>query len=114
MRRAGKLDDNHRDVVNVLEARGHKVLSLASLGNGAPDLLVGARRPTVRYVGGRPVPDYDRVLMCLEVKAWRNQRGDLKKLTPAEEQFHRQWKGWPVHVVGSADDALRVVEGLES
>lgn len=110
MRRAAKIDDGHRDVVKMLEARGHKVLSLASLGNGAPDLLVGARRPTTRFIGGKALPDFDRVLLCLEVKGWRNQRGDLRHLTPREEDFHRQWKGWPVFVVGSPEDALRVVE----
>lgn len=111
MRRAAKLDNNHRDVVAILEARGHLVRSLAGLGDGAPDLLVGAKRRTMRYVGGRPVPDFDRVLVCLEVKRARNLRGELEPLTPLEEKFHTKWRGWPVFVVGSPEQAVAAVEG---
>lgn len=111
MRRAARLDDNHRTIADGLEARGHQVRSLAGVGDGVPDLLVGARRPTVRYLYGRPMRDFDRVLMVLEIKRTRNLRGDLEPLTPLEEKFHRKWKGWPCFVVGSLDQAIAVVEG---
>jgi hypothetical protein len=110
--RANKLDSNHREIVEGLEARGHLVRSTAGLKDGFPDLLVGARRPTVRYVGGKPLPDFDRVLMALEIKKPRNKRGDLEPLTEAEAKFHHQWKGFAVYVVGDLSQALRVVEGL--
>lgn len=108
--RAARLDSNHTVIVEGLEARGHLVRSTAGLGGGFPDLLVGARRPTVRFLGGVPTPDFDRVLVALEVKAQRNKRGDLEPLTEAEAKFHRMWRGWEVHVVGSLEQAVAVVE----
>ena len=41
MRRAAKIDANHGDIVEALRGIGCSVLSLAPLGKGAPDLLVG-------------------------------------------------------------------------
>jgi hypothetical protein len=40
-RRAARIDDNQRDIVTALERAGCTVQSLASLGEGVPDLLVG-------------------------------------------------------------------------
>lgn len=111
MRRAGKLDSNQKAIQGALEARGHQTLSLASLGSGAPDLLVGAKRPTTRFINGTPFQDFDRVILALEIKSERNQRGELHKLTPLEQQFHQKWKGWPIAIVGSVEEAIRVVEG---
>ena len=44
-RRASRLDDNHGEIVTALRSvSGVSVSSLAGLGDGVPDLLVGARR----------------------------------------------------------------------
>ena len=41
MRRAAKIDANQAAVVKALRAAGYTVTSLAQLGKGVPDLLVG-------------------------------------------------------------------------
>ena len=38
-----KIDDNHGAIVSALKAEGLSVQSLAGIGGGVPDLLVGAR-----------------------------------------------------------------------
>lgn len=93
--RAAKIDRNQTEIVAVLRARGHRVQSLAKVGDGCPDLLVGTRR---------------RSLVVLEVKDWRNQRGDPKPLTPKEKDWFAEWLGWPVYVVSTAEEAICAVE----
>jgi len=87
--RARKVDDNQRAVVKALEAHGCRVQSLASVGNGCPDLVVGYR--------GR--------LYLLEVK---NRDGRGLGLTEAEAAWHQRWAGM-VAVVDGIDQALLAV-----
>lgn len=83
MHRHGRVDSNHADIREALRAAGWRVLSLADLGGGVPDLLV--------YRTGQP-------LRLVEVKA----RGGV--VTPAQEQFMAD--GWPVTIVRSVEDVL--------
>ena len=46
MRKRAKLDVNHLEIVATLRKCGASVVSLASLGDGVPDLLVGYRGKT--------------------------------------------------------------------
>lgn len=94
MRRAAKVDENQAEIVSALRARGYGVLSLAALGNGAPDLLVCS--PSVRYA-----------MWLLEVKDG-NKPPSRRKLTPDQEKFHEWWPG-EIHVVKSVDEALAAV-----
>lgn len=91
MRRAAKVDDNQREIVLALRAAGCSVLSLASIGRGAPDLLVG--RGNANY--------------ALEVKDGKKSPSK-RKLTPDEEAFHSGWRGHLV-VVENVEDALKAV-----
>ena len=86
MRRRAKVDSNQEDVVEALRARGYLVLSLASVGGGVPDLLV--LEPSGRRLG------------LVEVK---REKG---KLTGDQEQFIAQ--GWPVTIIRSVEDALKL------
>lgn len=91
MRRAANLDRNHADIVNALEAIGAKVQSLAPMGRGIPDLLVG----------------YHQVNVILEVK----NEGDppsRQVLTAAEQKWHATWPG-QVSVVYTPQQAQQVV-----
>jgi hypothetical protein len=92
MRHYAKLDSNHHAVKAYLELHGARVQSLASLGHGVPDLLVG-------YKGRN---------YLLEVKD-----GSLppsrQYLTPDELEWHARWEGH-VAVVNSPDVALAVVQ----
>ncbi len=91
MRRAAKVDENHGAVVDALRKVGAAVLSLAPLGNGAPDLLVYFRR---KYT-------------LLEVKDGAKS-ASRRKLTPDEEEFHRNWPD-PIWIVESPMAALRAI-----
>lgn len=108
--RAAKTDANQTAIVEALRARGHRVQSLAGVGKGVPDLLVGARVLTTKYTDGKPMPNLEFNLMLLELKVARNKRGDLEPLNALEAKWHRAWKDWPVYVVGSVEEAIRVVE----
>lgn len=102
MRRAAKVDATQAAIVTALRAAGCKVLSLAALGNGAPDLMV--------YL---PIPDrveasfhwglFGRQILLLECK---NPKGRGTSLTPDQVKFHAEW---PVTVVTTPEEALRAV-----
>jgi len=87
VRRAAKIDANQRQIVAALRAVGASVRSLAAIGEGCPDLLVGYR--SRNYL--------------LEVK-----RDAKAKLTPEQELFFQSWRG-PVYRVNSVDEALAVI-----
>lgn len=95
MRRAAKVDANHDQVVSALRAAGARVLSLAAVGGGVPDLLVG--------FGFR--------FYALEIKD-----GSLppsrRRLTPDQEEWHREWADYPVVVVHSPEEALHAIGAI--
>ena len=91
MRRAAKVDDNHAEIVRALSDVGCSVLSLAAVGMGAPDVLVGVR--------GR--------CFLLEIKDG-DKSPSRRKLTEDQQTFHAGWRGH-LAIVESVDDALRVV-----
>lgn len=76
MKRAAKVDGNHREIVEAFEALGCTVLSLAPMGRGVPDLLVGCglRNFLVEVKDGSLVPS-------------------ARKLTPDEHRFQKEWRG---------------------
>lgn len=103
MRRAPRLDANQPEIVRALRAAGCSVQSLAALGDGVPDLLVG-------WLGRN---------YLLEVKD-----GSLppsrRRLTDDEERWHVQWigdwdeerrcfQGGQVCVVETVEDAFRAI-----
>ena len=83
---SGKVDANQREIVDALRKCGISVQSLASIGDGCPDLLAA---------------DFQRVWV-IEVK------GPKGSLRPEQEAWINAWRG-TVHVVRSVDDALRLV-----
>jgi hypothetical protein len=84
--RAAKIDLNQPAIVDALRKVGVSVVSLASVGNGIPDLLAAK---------------HDKVWL-IEVK------GPKGKLTFAQKKFVLEWPG-VVHIVRSVDEALRLV-----
>jgi Holliday junction resolvase len=92
MRRSAKVDANQTEIVQALRKAGATVQSLAATGCGVPDLLVG--------FGG--------ATYLLEVKDGSKPLS-ARKLTPDQVEWHANWKGGPLVVVESAEQALSVV-----
>jgi hypothetical protein len=89
-----RIDDNQHSIVAALRAHGAFVQSLANIGMGCPDLLVGWR--------GR--------WLLVEVKdGSRTPSG--RRLTPAEAKWHDVAGSHRlrVHVVTSVDEAIEVL-----
>ncbi len=106
-RHARKIDDNQTEIVKALRSRGHLVQSLAAVGGGVPDLLVGAYRPTKIAIS----LETPGIFVLLEVKDGR-KAPSARKLNALEIAWHKAYAGWPVFVVECAEDAIVAVEGL--
>jgi hypothetical protein len=92
MRVAAKIDANQEQVVLALRAVGASVQTLASVGKGVPDLLVG----------------YQGKTLLLEVKDGRKPPS-ARKLTEDQLKWHGAWRGGPLGVVDGPDAALRML-----
>ena len=97
MRRAAKIDSNQPEIVAALRAAGASVQPLHAVGEGVPDLLVGIRGKTC----------------LLEVKDGAKPPS-ARRLTPAQIEWHAAWRGSPVAVVCTAEEALALIHGLAS
>lgn len=87
----GRIDRNHREIVAALRGVGASVQSLADLGKGTPDLLVGFRgRNWLFEVKDESLPPSKR------------------RLTPDERKWHDSWKGL-VQVISSPETALKIL-----
>ena len=91
MRRAARVDDNQAEIVAALRAAGCSVTSLASIGKGCPDIVVG--RSGVNYL--------------LEIKDGKKPPSK-RRLTPDEQSWQEAWRG-QVAVVNSVEDAFMVM-----
>lgn len=96
MRRAAKVDANQAEIAAALRTVGATVQSLAAVGNGVPDLLVGFRRATY----------------LLEVKDGKKPPS-ARELTTDQIAWHLEWNGGPCVVVNSVCEALAAV-GVEA
>lgn len=83
---AGRVDANHTQIVAALRKAGVRVLSLASVGAGCPDLLCSFRHCNV----------------LLEIKV------PGEKLNKVQEEFHATWPG-ALKVVTTPEEAIAAV-----
>jgi Holliday junction resolvase len=90
--RAAKIDANHVQVVEALRAAGATVQSLAGVGKGVPDLLVGYRQTT----------------LLMEVKDGHKSPSQ-RKLTEDQLKWHGAWNGGTLAVVDGPEAALRAL-----
>lgn len=95
MRRAAKIDANQTAIVSALQAAGASVQSLAAVGNGVPDLLVGRASR----------------IWLIECKDG-NKPPSARQLTPDQREWIDAWRGTPVVVAYGPDDALRAIGAL--
>ncbi len=89
---ADRVDQNHLDCVQALLRCGYSVQSIAGVGNGCPDLIIGA----------------EGLNLLLEIKNGDNPPS-RKALTAAEALFKKNWKG-QVAVVDNPAGAIAAVE----
>ena len=94
--RAARVDQNHDQVVTALRAAGATVQSLAGVGKGVPDLLVG----------------YQGQTLLLEVKDGFKPPSK-RALNEDQLRWHGNWKGGALAVVDSPDGALRILGVLK-
>ncbi len=94
---ASRIDDNQSEIVEALRAIGCFVQSLAAIGKGCPDILVGVAHNRIWYV--------------FEIKDGAKPPS-ARKLTPDEQTWHARAKLFaPVYVVESAEQAIKIVTG---
>ena len=89
-----RVDANQGEIVKALRKMGCKVQSLAEVGKGCPDLLVGYRGFNI----------------LLEVKDGAKVPS-AQKLTDDEVKWHAGWRG-QARVVNSVEAACRCVEEI--
>ena len=94
-RHARNVDANQVAIVEAFRRCGASVLHLHTVGGGCPDLLVGVAGVDVQ----------------VEVKDGR-KKPSAQALSEAQEEHRRSWRGRPVVVVRSAEQAWRLVERL--
>jgi hypothetical protein len=92
MRKAAKIDANQKQIVAALRQAGCSVQSLATVGKGCPDLVVGrdGKNFLIEVKDGAKVPS-------------------AKKLTEDEKRWHQNWSG-QVAIVEDVDQALQLIE----
>ena len=78
MRRKPKLDSNHNEIVNALRTAGCSVQSLAGVGDGCPDLLIGCRGHNIlaEVKDGAKPPSARRLTRdeVIWIAAWKGER----------------------------------------
>ena len=91
MRRHGKIDANQNQIVKALRKAGATVQSLADIGKGCPDIVCGYRGHN----------------WLMEIKN-SELAPSQRKLTPAEQDWHIEWRG-QVAVVECPLEALKLI-----
>lgn len=89
--RAARVDDNQAVIVAALRAVGASVTPVHMVGKGFPDVVCG-------YLG---------VNYLIEIKDG-DKPPSARRLTPAEADWHRDWRG-SAHVVCNVSEALAAI-----
>lgn len=91
MRRSARVDENQSEIVRILRMVGASVTPTHTAGSGFPDLCVG----------------FKGVTYLLEVKDG-SKPPSARKLTPAQVEWHDQWRGHCA-VVCTPDEAMEAI-----
>jgi hypothetical protein len=87
MRRAAKVDNTQRDIVDALRAVGASVQLLHTVGGGCPDAIVGWQ--------GRDI--------------WMEFKTATHRLRSTQQAWVKRHRGSMVHVVCTPEEALEVL-----
>ncbi len=96
MRKYGKIDNNQKEIVSGLRKLGYSVFSLANVGNGFPDIIVG----------------YNNQNYLFEIKDG-SKSPSQRKLTEMEQKFFDNWIG-QVDKVCNLDQILIIINQLKN
>jgi Holliday junction resolvase len=96
MRRASKIDSNQIQVVSALRSAGATVQSLAAVGKGVPDLLVGHQGQT----------------FLIEVKDGQ-KAPSARQLTEDQVKWHKEWKGGLLAIAEGPEQALKIIGAIK-
>ena|SRR3990167_141022 len=91
MRMRAKVDANQREIVEALRTVGCSVQSLAAIGKGCPDILIGIHGMN----------------FLAEIKDGK-KRPSARKPTEDEERWAQLWRG-TVYLLTSTDEAIELV-----
>lgn len=94
-RHARRVDNNQSEIVAELRQIGASVIDLSAVGGGVCDLIVGYRGQTY----------------LIEVKNTATSYGK-RGLNTKQQDVADNWRGAPIHVVRSVDEALRVIGAI--
>jgi hypothetical protein len=93
LRRFGRIDPNQPAIVKGLRAFGATVQSLAEVGKGCPDILVGFQHRNYLF----------------EIKDPNATDKRLKLLKPDQQEWHEAWRG-QVTKIETLDEAIAVLQ----
>jgi rhamnose utilization protein RhaD (predicted bifunctional aldolase and dehydrogenase) len=88
--RAAKIDANHEQITKTIRNMGATVQSIASVGRGCPDVVIG-------YRGRNFLAEY--------------KPNEKAKLRETQIKWHQNWKG-QVMRLNSVDEAIKWIESL--
>ena len=87
-----RVDANHHVIVDALRKYGASVQSLAAVGNGVPDLIVGWQGEN----------------FLMEIKDGDKSPSE-RKLTKDQVKWHGAWRG-QVYIVTSSEEAIKTLQ----
>ncbi len=91
---AKRTDANQKEIVQAFRDRDATVAIISDVGHGKPDLIVG-------YRGNN---------YLVEIKDGKKP-ASARRLTPAEDVFHRSWKG-QVCIITSIEDVILFINEI--
>ena len=87
-----KVDTNHPEIVSALRTHPNvTVCSLAALGGGVPDLMIG----------------------CCGVTVLAEIKYEKEKLNPMQTRWHKAWRGTPVVVLRDVGSAHQLIANIQ-
>ena len=94
MRRAARIDANHKEIVEAFRALGATVENTQAMHGGFPDIVVG-------YAG---------INVLVEIKDGEKS-ASKQKLTPDQVIWHGNWRGYAV-IVNCVDDVQHLINQI--
>lgn len=99
MRFRTRVDANQKEIDIALRAVGASVVSLGDVGRGCPDRLVGFKGETYLIETKNRAREKSQSIAS---------RANMMR-TPDQTKFHATWRGRPIIVAYTSDEALKAI-----